>query len=111
MIEQEFGESGMKTPANLVECTSIFAALQLLQKSDAVTLLPESAVRDHLRAGLLVRLALDVGISWPGFGILTRRGESMGLAATEFTQLLRKYGTMMSRSELAIIKPVRQRRR
>src|SRR5580658_9332836 len=30
ILEQEFGQSGMKTPADLVECTSVFATLQLL---------------------------------------------------------------------------------
>jgi DNA-binding transcriptional LysR family regulator len=95
IIEQEFGQAGMKTPANLVECTSIFATLQLLQKSDAVTMLPESVVRDHLAAGLLVRLSLSVGKSLPGFGILSRRGEPSSAAATEFIVALRRYGALM----------------
>jgi DNA-binding transcriptional LysR family regulator len=99
IIEQEFGQAGMKTPANLVECTSIFATLQLVQKSDAVTMLPESVVRDHLDAGLLVRLPLAVGKSLPGFGILTRRGEPLGAAATEFIQSLRKYGALMEQPQ------------
>ena len=36
IIEQEFGQAGMLTPENVVECTSISATLQLLQNSDAV---------------------------------------------------------------------------
>ena len=95
IIEQEFGHAGMMTPRNLVECTSIFATLQLLQKSDAVTILPESVVRDHLQAGLLVRLPLAVGKSLPGFGILSRRGEPLGTAATELVESLRRYGALM----------------
>jgi DNA-binding transcriptional LysR family regulator len=101
ILEQEFGQAGMMTPENLVECTSIFATLQLLQKGDAITLLPESVVRDHLQAGLLVKLALDVGKSLPGFGILTRRGEATGSAAAEFIESLRKYGALMGQSERA----------
>lgn len=95
IIEQEFGQAGMMTPANLVECASIFATLQLLQKSDAVTMLSESVVRDHLVAGLLVRLPLTVGKSLPGFGILTRRGESLTPSAVEFIDALRRYGSSM----------------
>jgi DNA-binding transcriptional LysR family regulator len=95
ILEQEFGQAGMKTPANIVECTSIFATLQLLQKSDAIALLPESVVRDHLRAGLLARLRLNVGKSLPGFGILTKRGEPLSNTATEFTERLRRYGALM----------------
>lgn len=98
IIEQEFGQAGMRTPANLVECTSIFATLQLLQKSDAVTMLPESVVRDHLRAGLLTRLPLMVGKSLPGFGVLSRRGEPLSPVAREFIQSLRRYGALMERS-------------
>jgi DNA-binding transcriptional LysR family regulator len=95
IMELEFGQAGMKTPANIVECTSIFATLQLLLKSDAVTLLPESVVRDYLSAGLLMRLPLRVGASLPGFGILSRRGEPLSAAATEFMQSLRHYGALM----------------
>jgi DNA-binding transcriptional LysR family regulator len=97
IIEQEFGQAGMMTPENVVECSSVFATLQLLQKSDAVALLPESVVRDHLQAGLLIRLPLDVGKSLPGFGILTRRGEPLSASATEFVEYLRKYGALMDR--------------
>ena len=99
IIEAEFGQAGMMTPANLVECTSIFATLQLLQKSDAVTLLPESVVRDYLRAGLLVRLPLAVGKSLPGFGILSRRGEPLSAAAKEFVESLRRYGALMEQPQ------------
>jgi DNA-binding transcriptional LysR family regulator len=92
VIEQEFGLAGMKTPANLVECTSVFATLQLLQTSDAVTVLPESVVRDHLRAGLLARLPLTIGKSLPGFGIFTKRGEPQSSTTVEFIELLRRCG-------------------
>ena len=95
IMEQEFGQAGMQTPANIVECTSIFATLQLLLKSDAVTLLPESVVRDYLSAGLLAILPVKVGASLPGFGILIRRGEALSAAATEFRQSLRHYGALM----------------
>lgn len=97
IIEQEFGQAGMRTPANIVECTSIFATLQLLQTSDAVTMLPESVVRDHLLAGLLVRLPLTVGKSLPGFGILSRRGEPLSATAVEFIESLRRYAALMER--------------
>jgi DNA-binding transcriptional LysR family regulator len=95
IIEQEFGQAGMMTPTNIVECASIFATLQLLQKSDAVAMLSESVVRDHLLAGLLVRLPLTVGKSLPGFGILTRRGETLLPSAQEFIEALRRYAGSM----------------
>jgi DNA-binding transcriptional LysR family regulator len=102
IMEQEFGQAGMRTPANIVECTSIFATLQLLQKSDAVSLLSESVVRDYLSAGLLRRLPVSVGASLPGFGILLRRGEPLSGAATEFVQSLRHYGALMDQKRGAL---------
>ncbi len=99
IIEQEFGHAGMKTPVDLIECTSIFATLQLLEKTDAVAMLPESVVRDHLKAGLLVQLPLTVGRSLPGFGILTRRGEPMCPTADEFIKALRKFGALMGQEQ------------
>ncbi|MCW2243831.1 LysR family transcriptional regulator [Azospirillum canadense] len=91
LLEQEFAQARMATPANLVEASSIFATLQLLQTSDAVAVLPESVVRDHLRAGLLGRLALVIGKNLTGFGILTRKGELPSAVAVEFLRALRHY--------------------
>jgi DNA-binding transcriptional LysR family regulator len=99
IIEQEFGQAGMMTPRNVVECTSIFATLQLLQTSDAIAILPESVARDHLNAGLLVQLPLIVGKSLPGFGILTRRGEPVSETVADFLKALRKYGAMMGQQQ------------
>lgn len=110
IMEQEFGEAGMMTPTDVVECSSIFATLQLVQKSEAITVLPESVVRDHLRAGLLVRLRLAVGKNLPGFGILTRRGEAVSNSAAEFIQSLRKHGARMEQQALAAERMVHSRR-
>jgi len=65
---------GMQMPANLVESNSVTATLSLLLTSDAVAMLPESVVRAHLSASLLVRLPVAMGDSSVGFGILYRRG-------------------------------------
>jgi DNA-binding transcriptional LysR family regulator len=102
IIEQEFGQAGAKSPADIVECSSIFATLQLVQKSDAITILPESVVRDHLTAGFLVRLPLGVGKHLPGFGILTRRGEPLSQVALEFIECLRGYGASMSKAHAMV---------
>ena len=103
IIEQEFGQAGMKSPANVVECTSIFATLQLLQTSNAVAMLPESVVRDHLKAGFLIQLPLDVGASLPGFGILTRRNEPIGPTAADFIKALRKFGALWAKNRASAI--------
>jgi DNA-binding transcriptional LysR family regulator len=95
IIEQEFGQLGMASPTDVIECSSIFATLQLVQKSDAITMLPESVVRDHLKARLLVRLPVKVGKNLPGFGIMTRRDEPLSAVAMDFADCLRRYGAQM----------------
>jgi DNA-binding transcriptional LysR family regulator len=77
----------------VVECGSIFATLQLLQTSEAVAMLPESVVRDYLKAGLLRELPLAVGQKLTGFGVLTRREDVLSEPAQAFCALLRKYAT------------------
>ena len=69
----------------------IFATLQLLQTGDAAAMMPESVVRDHLRAGLLCCLQMMIGKNLTGFGILTREGETLSGAARDFVQALRRY--------------------
>ena len=111
IMEQEFGEAGLMTPTDVVECRSIFATLQLVQTSDAITVLPESVVRDHLGARLLVRLPLAVGKNLPGFGILTRRGEPVSSAATGFMEILRGHAAKMEERALAEERRLRSRRK
>lgn len=91
LFEEELARAGLATPANLTECASIFATLQLLEKYDAVAMLPESVVRDHVRGKLLVTLPLEIGKSLPGFGILTRKEEPLPEPAEHFVGLLRRF--------------------
>jgi DNA-binding transcriptional LysR family regulator len=96
LFENELARAQLSSPANLVECASIFATLQLLQKSDAVAMLPESIVRDYLRAKLLVALSIEIGESLTGFGLLLRKQEPLSEPAERFVHLLRKYSNGLS---------------
>jgi DNA-binding transcriptional LysR family regulator len=89
LLEKEFETLDIATPANIVECSSIFAILQLLQYGDSLALLPEPIVRDHLRSKLLCRLPLEIGGRLPAFGILTRRDAALRLPAMAFIDCLR----------------------
>jgi DNA-binding transcriptional LysR family regulator len=89
LLEKEFEIHDISTPANIVECSSIFAILQLLQYGDSLALLPEPIVRDHLRSKLLCRLPVEIGGRLPAFGILTRRDTSLRLPAQAFIDSLR----------------------
>ena len=40
-------------------------------------MLPESVVRDYLRAHLLIELPIEIGKSLSGFGLLRRKHETL----------------------------------
>jgi DNA-binding transcriptional LysR family regulator len=90
LLEEEFARAGVSTPSDVVECTSIFATLQLVQSSDAVAVLPESVVRDHVRARLLVPLRLQVGRDLRSFGLLQRKDEPLSEVASAFVAHLQR---------------------
>jgi DNA-binding transcriptional LysR family regulator len=92
VIEQCLAGVGIRAPSNIVESNSVTATLGLLLSSDAIAILPEPAVRGHIRANLLIRLPISVGEYSAEFGILSRRGEELTSAAAEFSQLVRKFG-------------------
>ena len=101
LFEEELARAGLATPVNLTECASIFATLQLLENYDAVAMLPESVVRDHLRGKLLVALPLEIGKSLSGFGILTRKEEPLAEPALRFIDLLRGFSHKLKRDDTA----------
>ncbi|MGF6651718.1 DNA-binding transcriptional LysR family regulator [Paraburkholderia youngii] len=102
LFEDELARAGLATPVNLTECASIFATLQLLENYDAVAMLPESVVRDHVRGGLLVALPLEIGKSLAGFGILTRKEEPLAEPALRLIELLRGFSRNLARDNPAI---------
>jgi DNA-binding transcriptional LysR family regulator len=112
LFEEELARANLATPVNLTECASIFATLQLLENYDAVAMLPESVVRDHVRGKLLVALPVEIGKSLAGFGILTRKAEPLAEPAERFVELLREHSHKLRRDAAAtggntpIIKPV-----
>ena len=97
LLQAEFDQAGLAGPADVVECGSVFAMLQLLQTSDAVAALPESVVRDHVRAGLLRVLPVPLGAELRGFGILTRKGETLSEVARVFVGLLHAFANAAPR--------------
>jgi DNA-binding transcriptional LysR family regulator len=91
LFEEELAQAGLNTPANLTECGSVFATLQLIETYDAVAMLPESVVRDHVRGKLLVALPIEIGKRLPGYGLLVRKEEALSEAAHHFVNLLRRF--------------------
>jgi DNA-binding transcriptional LysR family regulator len=109
LLEAELAAHRLATPANIVECASVFATLQLLQNSDAVAMLPESVVRDHVKAKLLRGLPIVVGNQMSGFGILTRKGDTLSEAAASFVEKLLRFANEAGTPE-ADVRPACQMR-
>ncbi|WP_211327925.1 LysR substrate-binding domain-containing protein [Kushneria sinocarnis] len=89
-LEHEFERLGLCSPRDTIECDSIFAALQLVQRSDAVLAMAESVVRDHLQSDLIRALPIRIGTTLAPYGLLTRRGEPISAAALAFREQLRQ---------------------
>jgi DNA-binding transcriptional LysR family regulator len=47
---------GLLPPADIIDCSSIYSMQQLVQSTDAIMVLSESALRDYLKMGLVEAL-------------------------------------------------------
>lgn len=90
-VEKEFEMEGLVSPRDIIECGSIFAALQLVQKSDALLVMAETVLRDHLETGLIESLPLSIGRTLSPFGLLTRKNTLHGEPITGFCEILRRH--------------------
>ncbi|UYG00764.1 LysR family transcriptional regulator [Halomonas sp. GD1P12] len=90
VMEKELEIEGLVSPKDIIECGSIFAALQLVQKSDALLMMAESVLADYLAAGLIKKLPLILGRTLPPFGLLTRKDTYYGEPVTGFCDILRR---------------------
>lgn len=89
-LEAAFARRQLPPAADVIECGSVFAMLQLVQITDAILVLTEAVVRDHLRTGLMVSLDLEITEPLTPFGILLRTGQVPSAALEGFLGLLRQ---------------------
>lgn len=89
-LDSLFVGSGLQSPPDFVETTSLPVIVSLLQASDMLVALPEGAVRDYCRSGVLAVLPLDLGVQMDAFGIITRRGHELSPGAKAMLAVLRE---------------------
>lgn len=89
VLDAAFDRERLRHPSDAIECSSLLLILNLVQVSDAVALLPEAIVDAQLRAGLFIALPIRPEIRLDAFGLVTRRRETPGEAAEEFSRILR----------------------
>lgn len=86
LFENTLADHGLKCPTNLVETTSIFATLSLLQGSEMLSILPVTAVTDFVERQMLARLPIRFDRQVEDYGILTRKDETLSGAVTDFIE-------------------------
>ncbi|SOE51442.1 Chromosome initiation inhibitor [plant metagenome] len=79
----------LPAPADVIECGSVYSMQQLVQLTDAIMLLSESALKDYLRMGIVKALPVKLDLPLAPFGILTRADEAMTDEQARFIQLMK----------------------
>lgn len=87
-MEQAFAKAGIATPKNTIDTISMQTFLQVLQAGPMIAMLPASMAQPHLDSGLLKVLNTPLKLAPQDYGILTRRGEPLLGAASEFAEIL-----------------------
>ena len=87
-MEQAFAQAGLATPKNTIDTISMQTFLQVLQSGPMIAMLPASMAQPHLETGLLKVLNTPLKLAPQDYGILTRRGEPLLGAASEFAEIL-----------------------
>jgi DNA-binding transcriptional LysR family regulator len=87
-MEHAFAQAGIATPKNTIDTISMQTFLQVLQSGPMIAMLPASMAQPHLETGLLKVLNTPLKLAPQDYGILTRRGEPLLGAASEFAEIL-----------------------
>ncbi|MBC8978999.1 LysR family transcriptional regulator [Pseudomonas lurida] len=94
-FDQALQDLALPSPADIIECSSVYSMQQLIQLTDAVMVLSESALRDYLKMGLVVALPVALEVRLAPFGILLRKGEGVSRELGLFIDLLRQKAAML----------------
>lgn len=89
-FDQALERLSLAAPADIIECSSVYSMQQLVQLTDAIMVLSESALRDYLKMGLVKALPVKIEERMAPFGLLTRKGEAASRERVQFIELLRK---------------------
>lgn len=92
-LDQHLDHLSLPVPSDITECSSVYSMQQLIQLTDAIMLLSESALKDYLRMGLVKALPIRLDIPMAPFGILTRAHEAPTQEQKHFIDLLRQQAT------------------
>jgi DNA-binding transcriptional LysR family regulator len=95
-LDHTLQRMGLPLPSDLTECSSVYSMQQLVQLTDSVMMLSDSALRDYLRMGLVKALPIALDEPMAPFGILTRRHETWSTEQQRFVDWLRSFASSAS---------------
>lgn len=84
-----FGRNGLALACGVVETPSFLFALELMQRTDMLSLQPAALVDKYVKKGLLARIPVELPDRLPDYGLITRLDEPPTPAAQAFTDVLR----------------------
>lgn len=84
-LERWWGDRDLLPPSKTIECSSVWAMLQLVQRTDAIMALSEAVISDHVRTGLISVLGDQTVEGLASYGVILRRG---GPRSKELQQFL-----------------------
>lgn len=90
VIERSFAAAGVRSPNSLIETTSRFATLNLVQYAGMVSLLPSTILAKAVKNGDLVKLPIGILKPDTRYGLVMRKSETLSEAALLFGQLVRE---------------------
>lgn len=89
LFDETFAGVSPRTGVGMVETSSIFSMLELLQVTNMISLQPFAVMRKYVERNLIGLLPLNMNRSMSHYGIITRKGEILNPIAIEFIDLLR----------------------
>jgi DNA-binding transcriptional LysR family regulator len=94
-LNQALARQGLSAPADIIECGSVYSMQQLIQLTDAIMVLSETALRDYLKMGLVTALPVDLQETMEPYGLLQRRGEPVSRELETFIGMLKARATRL----------------
>lgn len=88
VLEKELEKNNLNSPQNIVESDSIFALIQIVQMTDAITVLAEPVLRDYIKTGLIEVLPVNLNKELSPFGIIKYKDEIISPMGQEFIDIL-----------------------
>ncbi|NWC97066.1 MULTISPECIES: LysR family transcriptional regulator [unclassified Pseudomonas] len=94
-FDEALQQLALPQPADIIECSSVYSMQQLIQLTDAIMVLSESALRDYLKMGLVVALPVALEVQLAPFGIMLRKGDPVSRELGLFVDMLRQKAAML----------------